>query len=79
MVQRKKRTVQQIQVIKAFSQSQECAVQVSPPTTNVILTNGPAEVLHQHLCLLDLCRINFTPHHGAERHLTTQLLSNSQS
>lgn len=79
MVQKKKK-VQQIQVIKAFSQSQECAVQVRPPpTTNVILTNGPAEVLHQHLCLLDLCRINFTPHHGAERHLATQLLSNSQS
>lgn len=45
---------------------------------DTVLTNGPAEVLHQHLRLLDLRGVNFTPHHGAEGDLTAQFLSNSQ-
>ena len=44
-----------------------------------VLTNGPAEVLHQHFRLLDLRGVYFTPHHRAEGDLTPQLLSNSQS
>lgn len=47
--------------------------------TDVILTDGPAEVLHQHLRLLDLRGVNFTPHHWAEGDLTAQFLSDSQS
>ena len=40
--------------------------------------NGPSEVLHQDLGLLDLGRVNLRSHHGAEGNLGTELSGDTQ-